>query len=170
MENLEFKKEKKIILFNKHTGLVVGTLEHESMLQKINHNDFTYKIVHLDENEYYFGDYETGKVYSYTKKPLVYERDLINETYNNIIASYPLYRQINAIIDVIQANDNIKKTESFEKLVKFLNFHKLKLNTKIKYLSADKEAFNFISNEELINAYKKDLEQFDKDDLKKENI
>jgi hypothetical protein len=168
MDNIN--KEKKIILFNKHTGLVVGTLENEDMLQSINKDDYAFKIVYLSQDEYYYGDYESGKVYSASKKPLVYERDLINEAYNNILAQFPLYRQINAIMEVINTNENLIKTESFNKMMSFINLQKLKLSSKIKHLSSDKEAFNFISNEDLINAYKKDLEQFDKEDLKRVEV
>lgn len=142
---------KKILFFEKQSGQYMGVLESEELVKGINKDLFVIKEVYMKPSEYWEGTYEEGKVFDKFVTPLVYEGRLLDQTYAEILAAYPLYEQINHIIEVIENNkDVIKTTEKFDNMVKFINNRRLKLKQKIKHLSSDKKAFNFIRvNEEV---------------------
>ena len=141
---------KKVLFFDKESGRYMGVLESEELIKGINKELFSIKEVYMKPTEYWEGTYNEGRVYDRFVTPLVYEGKLLDQAYAEILASYPLYEQINHIIEVIENNkDVIKTTKGFDLMVKFINNRRLKLKQKIKHLSSDKKAFNFIRiNEE----------------------
>jgi hypothetical protein len=135
---------KQILFFEKKTGEFAGVLESQEIADNINKDIFVIKEVFLKPNEYWEGNYKDGKIFNRKIVPLVYEQNLLDETYAEILASYPLYKQINVIIDMLEKNIAIQKTDEFTEMVNFIKNRKVKLKQKIKHLSTDKKAFNFI--------------------------
>jgi hypothetical protein len=154
-------KKKSVLIFSKETGNIQCVSEDEKIVDGLNTEKFCYKIVEMGVGDYYIGSYEDGQICNITEKPLVYERDLLDETYIEIMQQYPLYRQINIILEVLDKNENIVKTDRYNEFKKYLELKKKKLNIKIKHLSSDEKAFTFISNEKLTEAYLKDVKMFD---------
>lgn len=158
---MELVKKKKVLIFSKSTGNIQCVSDDLSIVDGLNKEDFCYKIVEMASGDYYVGSYEDGQIFNITDKPMVYERDLINETYIDVLQQYPLYRQINLILEVLDKNEDIIKTDNYKEFKKFLDLKKKKLQMKIKHLSSDEKAFTFISNEKLTEAYLKDVKMFD---------
>ena len=139
---------KKILFFNKASGDYAGIIESEELLKGLNTNLFLIKEINMKPTEYWFGDYETGKVYDKNIIPMVFEEDLYQKTYDDIIQHYPLYKQISIIIETLEKNKIIAKSAEFTEMVKFINSQKTRLKHKIKHMSSDPKAFNFISRRE----------------------
>lgn len=135
---------KQILFFEKKSGEFVGVLESQDIADNINKNMFITKEVFLKPNEYWEGNYKDGKIYNRKIVPLVYEQNLLDEAYAEILSPYPLYKQINIIINMLEKNIAIQKTDEFVEMVNFIKNKKVKLKQKIKHLSSDKKAFNFV--------------------------
>jgi hypothetical protein len=135
---------KKILFFEKESGMYLGVLGSEELVDGLNKDLIITKEVMMKPNEYWEGDYASGKVYSKNVVPLVFEEDLYDQTYREILESYPLFRQINILVDMLEKNSTIGKTKDFENMIAFINNRKLKLKQKIQHMSSDKKAFNFI--------------------------
>lgn len=135
---------KKILFFEKQNGAYLGVIGSEELLQGLNKDLVVTKEVYMKPSEYWEGDYYTGKVCDRNVVPLVFEADLYDETYREILQTYPLFRQINIIVEMLEKNSSLGKTKDFEEMIKFIKNRKLKLKQKIDHMSSDKKAFNFI--------------------------
>lgn len=155
MDNIDEPKVKEYIIFSKQTGNIYGKLSDESLLENIDREKFDIKEIEFGPNDYYLGNYSDGKLYNNIEKPLVYESKLKEDLYNDILKEWPLYKQINAIIEVIDANENIVKPEKYTAFSKFLKKAKFILNNKIEVLK-ESAAFNFVSIEQQLAAYGKE--------------
>ena len=154
MENIEDKKTVYVI-FSKETGNVIGRFDDAEMTDKVNKKLFYIKEIELGPNDYYLGGYQDGSVYNKLEKPFVNERDVIDKAYDEITSDWPLFIQINVILDVLEANKNIEKTKEFNSLVKYLKQAKYCLKVKIDAVKNNK-AFNFVSAIDLQKAYEKE--------------
>jgi hypothetical protein len=155
MENIENTKVKEYIIFSKKTGNIYGKISDESLLENIDRDSFDVKEVEFGSDEYYFGDFENGKLFNAVETPLVYESKLRDDLYVDILKEWPLYRQINAIVEVIDANKDLIKPDKYLAFTKFLKKAKFVLNNKIDILKKS-NAFNFVSIEQQSAAYGKE--------------
>lgn len=135
---------KKILYFDKESGNYQGIIESEELLKGLNRDLFVTKEVEMGPGEYWLGDYETGQKFNRNEVPMVFEEDLYRQTYESILQSYPLYKQISILSELIEKNSAIAKTREFEDMIAFINSQKLRLKHKIKHMSSDPKAFNFI--------------------------
>lgn len=154
MEDLKNKKTL-FVIFSKDTGNIIGNFEDKVLVDKINKKLFDVKEVELGPNEYYLGGFEDGKIFNKLEKPFVNERDIIDKTYEEVLADWPLFTQISVILDVLDKNKNIEKTEDFNNLINYLKQTKNCLKIKIDAVKNNK-AFNFVSAEDLVKAYGKE--------------
>lgn len=154
MEDIE-KKKTVYVIFSKETGNIIGRFDDAEMAEKVNKKLFYIKEIELGPNDYYLGGHKDGNVYNNLEKPFVSERDVISKAYDEIITDWPLFTQINVILDVLEANKDIKKTEEFNSLVKYLKQAKYCLKVKIDAVKNNK-AFNFVSAVDLQKAYEKE--------------
>lgn len=154
MEDLN-KKKTLFVIFSKESDNIIGSFESEAMVEKVNKELFNVKKIELGPNDYYFGSYKDGKTYDKLERPLVNERDIIDRAYQDIIKEWPLLAQIKVILDVIEKNDKIEKTQDFKNLVNFIKQTMHCLKVKIDAIKNNK-VFNFISSQDLQKAYEKD--------------
>ncbi len=152
------KRETKYIIFNKHNGVLFSHEDNEEVAYGYNSDHFVVKEVELLPTEYYFGDYETGQVYSIEEKPLVREDEMEEKFYENILFKYSAIKQIIILIDVLSKNKNINTTPEFDELVEFIKKQKHKYKEQLDVLNTDKDSFNFISIKEIAEIGQKRLE------------
>lgn len=136
-------------VFNKHNGVLFHFERDKNIADSYSKDNFLIKEVTLRPGEYYFGDYYTGKVYSQDDKPLVREDEMEEEFYQGILREFSLVKQLITIASVLEANENIIKTEGFKEFIKLLKNKKMRYDESLKVVSQDKNSFNFISLKDL---------------------
>jgi hypothetical protein len=144
-------KQTKYAIFNKKNGIIFDTVEDKSVAEKYNKEHFVIKEIELGPSEYYFGDYETGKVYDADDIPFIREDEMEEKFFEGIQQKYSIIKQIMIIIDVIKQNNDIVKTDAFNELYEFLRTQKIRYDAQLEVIKNDKESFNFISIEDIKN-------------------
>lgn len=157
-ENNEINSQTRYAIFNKHNGAFFSFELDKEIANRYSKDNFLIKEVVLHPGEYYFGDYYTGKVYHEDETPLIREDEMEEQFFQEIIGTYSLIKQIIIIAGVLEENKELKKTEEFNELVKFLKQKKAKYSQSLKVLEEDKESFNFISIKDLENLVVKRME------------
>lgn len=107
-------KKKYILIFNKLSGVYAGKFHYSKDTEsKIDKNLISYKVVEMTDNEYWSGNFNTGKIT--VKDPdtiIVSEADQNTLAGKKIEAKYPLYKQMNILIDMISLmSENIPQTD-----------------------------------------------------------
>ena len=81
-----------------------------------------------DNGDYWHGDYDTGSIQSKAEKPLVTESLLKYNTNVKILEQYPIHKQLNIIIEMLNASD-IPNTEAFTEMKTFIDLAKANLDS-----------------------------------------
>jgi hypothetical protein len=155
---MESIKEKRYIIFNKHNGIIFSQENDKAAARAYNPDHFLVREIELSPTEYFFGNYETGQVYNIEEKPLVREDELEEKYYDSILSKYSPVKQLIAIFDVLAKNENLEKTADFEEIYKFIKKQRCIYKEQLKVVSEDKESFNFISIEEIVDIAEKRFE------------
>lgn len=158
MEHNQIIKEKRYAIFNKKNGVLFDITDDQSIANGFNKEYFAVKEIELGPTEYYFGDLENGRVYSIEEKPFIREDEFEESFFAGIQNRYSVIKQIMIVIDVIKRNDNIIKSDAFNELYDFLRLEKIKYDAQLEVIKNDKESFNFISKDEIIEIMTKRME------------
>jgi len=115
----------------------------------LNLDNFLIKTVELDEDsgDYWYGDYQTGEVRSRSDKPVITESYVKYNTNVMILSEYPIHRQINILIDMLDRSD-IAKTAEFSAMKEFLEAAKQNHQEQVRSYSSNTGAFTFVSETE----------------------
>jgi hypothetical protein len=137
------------LLFIKSTGVLIGEITPETDRSSLNLDNFVVKTVDLDEDlgDYWYGDYQTGEVRSRSDKPVITESYVKYNTNVSILVEYPIHRQINILIDMLDKSD-ITKTPEFTAMKEFLDAAKQNHKDQIESYSSNTGAFTFVSEAE----------------------
>jgi hypothetical protein len=138
-------KTKYVLLFNKKNGTLIGKIDPNLDLATIDKEKFCTKVVELGANEYYFGDYETGKIVSTDETPYISEKDIRFYTSADILGHYPYHKQLNIIIDMLEKS-NIEKTPEFNQMIDILRPMRERANLQMESYKNSK-AFAYYSEE-----------------------
>lgn len=138
-------KVQNILLFNRKTRVLIGTLDSKMDLSTVDQNRFITKVVEMEPEEYYFGDYDTGKVLHPDDKPYISEKNLRFFATQDILSEYPVHRQLNIICDMLAQSD-LKKTPEFEKMMEDIKIVRDRVNLQMQAYSTT-NAFSYLSNE-----------------------
>lgn len=139
-------KVKTVLLFNRKTRVLIGTLDPNLDLGSVDQDRFITKTVDMDPEEYYYGDYDNGKIYHPDDKPYISEKNLKFFATQDIQDDYPLHKQINIICDMLKQS-GIPQTPEFQKMLEAIEPVRERVNQQIKAY-ASTNAFAFLSNEE----------------------
>lgn len=142
-------KATRTLLFLKSTGVLIGELSDKTSTEYMDLARFDTKSVDLDEGagEYYYGNYSTGVVLNTNDRPVINE-SLVKYAANvKILNAYPIHRQINVIIDMLNANESLVKSAQFTEMVAFLNAQRQAYVEKVAGFS-DPNAFHWIGEDE----------------------
>lgn len=155
---MESIKKTIYIVFNKHNGIIFSHEEDKNVAKSYNPEHFLIKEVELLPNEYYFGDYETGKIFNSEERPLIREDDIEENFYEKIHDIYSPLKQLIIILDVIKNNENIKTTPEFDRLYDFIDTQRTAYKEQLEVVSSDKDSFNFISIKEVADITQKRIQ------------
>tara|TARA_A100001011_G_C14071913_1_gene740669 strand:+ start:41 stop:499 length:459 start_codon:yes stop_codon:yes gene_type:complete len=138
-------KQTMTLMFNAKTGILLGEKPVESA--DLDLSKFKFKTLEIDPIEdFYDGDYDTGSVKSCAEKPMLNESVVNAQTTQTIETKYPLHKQLNVIMDMLNKSD-IPNTSEFADMIQHINEtvegSKLKKKT---YLESD--AYHYETEEE----------------------
>lgn len=137
------------LLFLKSTGVLIGEITEDTDVSVMDLSQFQVKEVtfNMANEEYWYGDYTTGKVRSRNDKAVVIESVVKYSTNTKIISKYPIHNQIDIIIDML-AKSNLEKTPEFLELKTYLDAEIQKHKDKIQAFASNSDAYVFLSAEE----------------------
>jgi len=142
-------KKLRELLFIKNSGVLIGEITSDTDVQTLNLDNFVVKSVELDEDlgDYWYGDYTTGEVRSRSDKPVITESYVKYNTNVSILNEYPIHKQLNILIDVIDAS-NISKTPEFVAMKAFLDSAKANHKEQVQAYASNPSAYTFVSETE----------------------
>lgn len=141
-------KEKTFLLFNKNSGVIVGQFSKGADLQGLDFDQFELKEVEMDpEFEYWDGDYATGKIVSRDNIPPILESVLKYNTNIKILTEYPVHKQLNILIDMLDRMWG-SKTEEFVAMKSFIDEIVDEHREKKQVYSSNPEVYRWVSQEE----------------------
>ena len=103
--------ERKTFLFSKNNGVMVADLtdtlkDTPDVMDTLDMTKFNTKEVEFDNTTHYWsGDYDTGEVLPMHDKTIIYETDVNTSANLRVLETWPLHKQINAIIEMLDAAD-----------------------------------------------------------------
>jgi len=103
--------EKKTFLVNAKNGEMVADVtetlkDTPDVMQSLDVSKFKIKEVEFDNTTHYWdGDHDTGSVKPMHDKPIIYERAVNASANMRVLEKWPLHKQINAIIEMLDAAD-----------------------------------------------------------------
>ena len=145
------------LLFLKTTGVLIGEITDEVDTSVMDLSQFLTKAVEIDEElgEYWYGDYASGEVRSRYEKPVIAESQVKFYTNLKALEQYPIHKQINVIIDLIDKS-GIAQTDDFVKMKEFLQAVRDEHNEKVAVYSSNPDVYTWVSEaEEHLQASKK---------------
>ena len=145
------------LLFLKTTGVLIGEITEEVDTSVMDLSQFLTKAVEIDEElgEYWYGDYASGEVRSRYEKPVIAESQVKFYTNLKALEQYPIHKQINVIIDLIDKS-GIAQTDDFVKMKEFLQAVRDEHNEKVAVYSSNPDVYTWVSEaEEHLQASKK---------------
>lgn len=103
--------ERKTFLFNAKNGVFTADLTETlkatpDVMDSLDLSKFKVKEVDFDNTTHYWeGDYDTGSVKPMHDKQIIYERAVNTSANMRVLEKWPLHKQINAIIEMLDAAD-----------------------------------------------------------------
>ena len=148
------QKVKKSLMFNAKTGVLIGALPGDTPTTHLDLSKFKFKEVEVDPiNEFWEGDYDTGKIKSIDEKPRFSEVGVDGFTANAIETKYPLHKQLNIIIDMVNKSD-MPNTPEFTAMMEYIN-DQIKLGKDKKRTYKESDAFDYVSEDDIQEYAKK---------------
>ena len=124
----------KLIIFNTDGSQVISIQDYdEDFANRLTEGNIKFKSLNVGNNEYYWGDYATGRVVDKHEMPLIDEVAIDAVVNKEILARYPIHSQINIICQCLEAA-GIPLTDE---LVEMRNF----ISTKAANHNAAKEVY-----------------------------
>jgi hypothetical protein len=141
--------ETKKLIFVKSNGVLVAMMDKDQDTSYIDSEKFNIKTVDLDSDngDYWHGDYDSGSVQSKNDKPVVIESALKFNTNVKILEEYPIHKQLNIIIEMLDASD-VPNTPEFTAMKAFIDSAKANLDEKVTAYSTNSGAYTFVSTDD----------------------
>ena len=103
--------EKKTFLFNAKNGVFTADLTETlkatpNVMDSLDLSKFKVKEVEFDNTTHYWdGDHDTGSVKPMHDKQIIYERAINTSANIRVLEKWPLHKQINALIEMLDQAD-----------------------------------------------------------------
>tara|TARA_Y100001937_G_scaffold73673_1_gene100175 strand:- start:395 stop:871 length:477 start_codon:yes stop_codon:yes gene_type:complete len=103
--------EKKTFLFNAKNGVFTADLTETlkatpNVMDSLDLSKFKVKEVEFDNTTHYWdGDHDTGSVKPMHDKQIIYERAVNTSANMRVLEKWPLHKQINALIEMLDQAD-----------------------------------------------------------------
>ena len=137
-------------MFNKSNGVMIGGFEADQAPSQFLEG-VRYKTLSYDPDTHaYVGDYATGGIQEIVDNDnsTIDEEILDQNVQENITLEYPLYTQLNIILDVLKNNANIVKSKEFLKMVQFIEDERSKNSARKDVYKDPTSPYNYTSKEE----------------------
>jgi len=159
---METSKMKKILLFNAQTGVFFSSFEAEGFNKDgINPDAFLYKELELKEGEFWYGDYETGRVYKEGETRVVTQTTLRDNAIKKIFSKYFFIDQIKIICDQLKTTlPEENRTQAFNDMISFIDEVRAEYHLQKEAYSSNPEMYIWIPDEEGQEIVKKRYEGF----------
>lgn len=148
-------KQKIRLMFNANNGAVIGAVPSGMSTGGLNPNEVKIKSLEYDpEVEVYFGDYETGsiqKIDDLDKAPdaAIIDEEMLNiDVKNDIQHVYPLHRQLNIIMDMLDQS-SIPNTPEFTEMREYIKDHIDRNTARKEAFKSNPGSYKFISRQEI---------------------
>lgn len=139
------------LMFNKSNGVMIGGFETSEAPNDFLQNVRYKTIVYDPDTHAYVGDYATGRLAEITPDDnTTIEEDVLD--YNveeNILARYPIYKQLNIIIDVLHNNPDVVKSKEFLQMMQFIEDERAKNNARKEVYKDPNTPYNYVSKDEI---------------------
>ena len=141
-------KKNRNLLFSKATGVLIGEITEDMDTSVMDLSKFQVKQVSIDDDhEYWNGDFATGQILSRLDRPVVTESTLKYATNLKVLREYSIHKQLNVIIDMLNAS-SIEKTPEFVAMKQFLDTMRNEYVEKKAVFSSDETTYVWVSEEE----------------------
>ena len=148
-------KQKHRLMFNASNGTMIGAVPSGMHTGGLNPNEVKIKTVEYDTDiEVYIGDFETGTVYKIKDidqhpDAVVIDEELLNiDVKNDIQHVYPLHRQLNIMMDMLDKSD-IPNTEEFTEMCNFIKDQIERNSARKEAFKSNPNSYRFVSRQEM---------------------
>ena len=132
------------LMFNAKTGILLG---EKPIAEGLDFSKVKFKTVEIDETrEYYDGDYDTGEIKSVDDKPVLNESIVNSQTEDGITQSYPLHKQLNILIDMVDQSD-MPNTAEFTAMMQHIK-DQIEAGKEKKKVYHESDAYVYVSEEQ----------------------
>jgi hypothetical protein len=154
-------KKNMVLMFNKSNGELIGDLPAEQKIRGLNGNEVMTKVVEYDpDTQVYIGTFHDGKVVAIDEikadVPLIDEELLNLNVKDNIEAEYPLHKQLNIMMEMLNAS-TISNTEEFQKMYDYITNERERNSARKEVYKQTDSSYIFLSKEEIKLAKDKKL-------------
>jgi hypothetical protein len=110
----------KLIIFNADGSMPMSIVDYdENFASGLTASNIKHRVENIEANEYFWGTFESGKVYDTHELPLIEERAIDTLINKEILINYPVHAQINIIADCIE-KAGIPLTPEFVEMRNFI--------------------------------------------------
>jgi hypothetical protein len=153
-------KENVTLMFNKGNKALIGAVPAGVDKSIINTGEIYLKDLSYDpETHTWNGPYDTGSlqvISDITVNDQIIDEEMLDANVADTIGeTYPLYKQMNIIIDMLDKNGAVTNTAEFTELVTFLKDQRDRNNARKEVYKQDGTPYEFLSKEDLRTAVKK---------------
>ena len=140
--------ERKTFLFNAKNGVFTADLTETlkttpDVMNSLDLSKFKIKEVDFDNTTHYWdGDYDTGSVKPMHDKQIIYERAVNTSANVRVLEKWPLHKQINALIEMLDQAD-IPNTPKITELKEHIEAIKQE-TIEMKKVYEEDDAYEFI--------------------------
>lgn len=142
-------------MFNASNGSMIGAVPSGMDTFGLDPNEVKIKLVEYDADTHvYYGDYATGSVKSINELDDAPDAAIIDEEYLNkeikddIQHVYPLYRQLNIMMDMLDKSD-IPNTEEFTQMMSFIKDQLDKNSARKQAFKSNPSTYKFVSKQDI---------------------
>ena len=151
------------LMFNKGNKELIGALPQGADRSMLNDAEVYLKDVTYDpEVKVWIGPYDTGSlkvIEDIATTEQIIEEDILDQNVaDQINFDYPLYKQLNIIIDMLNQSD-IPNTAEFTAMMEYIKDQRDRNNARKDVYKQDGTPYVFVSKEDLTNSVKKRLNQ-----------
>lgn len=148
-------KQKIRLMFNVSNGAVIGAVPSGMSTGGLNPNEVKIKSLEYDpEVEVYYGDYDTGsikKISEVDQAPdaVVVDEQMLNvDVKNEIEHQYPLHRQLNIIMEMLDSS-SIPNTPEFTEMREFIKDQIDRNTARKEAFKSNPGSYKFFSRQEM---------------------
>ena len=148
---IDMAEKSMTLMFNKSNGILIGGFETEEAPNAFLQNVRYKTIVYDPDTHAYVGDYATGSIQEIPEddNQTIDEELLDNNVEENILSTYPIYKQLNIIIDVLHNNSDVVKTKEFLQMMQFIEDQREQNNARKEVYKDPNTPYNYVSKDEI---------------------